>query len=191
VWSGLDALLARTWTRTGGSSLPIHKLAIDSGYNTQAVQLGAAASMSRVIATKGVSTAHARRGSECGRRERPRQTMARGYKVWPVGIDVAKAEFYGWLRLERPTKAGGRSRRILSLPAHEDEFSKESARTYPRREAHGVRALQWQVIGAENQWLDCRVYARRRGAVGTRSARGVDAGARRAAAAVPVAAPSI
>lgn len=165
VWTELDALLARTWQREGGSALPIHKLAIDSGYNTQQVYNWARRHpMSRVIATKGMATARTLVGAPSAVDLNIRgKRMARGYKVWPVGVDVAKAEFYGWLRLERPKTGGAFPPGFCHFPAHEDEFFKQLTAEHLVRVVRrtGFVHFEWQVIpGRENHWLDCRVYAR-------------------------------
>lgn len=168
VWQDLDEqLLDRTWQRADGSALGIRVLAVDSGYNTNQVYSWARRHpMNRVIATKGVSRADALITAPSkvdvtvnGKR------LARGYRVWPVGVDVAKSEFYGWLRLERPTAESK-----LPVPAGfchfpqlgEEYFKQITAEqlvTVMKRQ--GFAHHEWQLIpGRENHWLDCRVLAR-------------------------------
>src|SRR4029078_12942337 len=58
-WLNLNALLMRTFHHDAGADLHILMLAVDSGYNTQTVYGWAGQHpMSRVIAVRGVPTAH-------------------------------------------------------------------------------------------------------------------------------------
>ena len=165
-WPKLDELLDRTWPGPEGEDYRIRLLAIDSGFNTQMVYNWARGKpMNRVIACKGVSTAKTLIGSPSPVDVTVRgKKMARGYKVWPVGIDIAKSEFYGLLRLELPTGEGGDPPPgYCHFPEHgEDYFKQLTAEhlvsTVNRR---GFRVYEWQVLpGRENHFLDCRVYAR-------------------------------
>ena len=192
-WPKLDELLDRTWPGPGDADYRIRLLAIDSGFNTQMVYNWARLHpMNRVIACKGISTAKTLIGSPSSVDVTVRgKKMARGYKVWPVGIDIAKSEFYGLLRLELPTADGGEPPPgFCHFPEHgEDYFKQLTAEhlvsTVNRR---GFRVYEWQVLpGRENHWLDCRVYARAAAALA-----GLDrhaAGRRVAASAVVHAAP--
>jgi phage terminase large subunit GpA-like protein len=166
-WPKLDELLDRAWLGPEETEYRIRLLAIDSGFNTQMVYNWARGRpMNRVIACKGVSTAKTLIGSPSAVDVTVRgKKMARGYKVWPVGIDIAKSELYGWLRLDPPTAESGDPPPpgYCHFPEHgEDYFKQLTAEhlvsTVNRR---GFRVYEWQVmVGRENHFLDCRVYAR-------------------------------
>lgn len=191
TWDQLDALLDRTFAGADGRETPIAMLAVDSGYNTQMVYGWARRHpMSRVIATKGVSGARMLIGAPSpvdvtirGRR------MSRGYKVWPIGVDVAKGELYGWLRLglgDGDPPAG-----YCHFPEHGEAFFKqltaEHLVTIANRRTGRAR-LEWQVLpNRENHYLDARILARAAAAV-----LGIDrlAPANRPARAAPAAATS-
>lgn len=166
-WAGLDQLLARTWPGPEGAEYSIRTMAVDSGYNTQAVYSWARRyPMSRVIATKGVSTAKTLIGTPTvvdvttgGKR------LARGYRVWPVSPDIAKAELYGWLRLEPPTRESGDPCQpgFCHFPELGEEYFKQLTAEHlvSVTNRRGYRSYEWQVLpNRENHWLDCRVYAR-------------------------------
>jgi phage terminase large subunit GpA-like protein len=78
-------------------------MAVDSGFNTQTVYGWCRQHpISRVIAIKGSDSA----GIIVGSPSRVDVTLSGrkvGYKVWPVGGNLAKSELYGWLKLEPPT----------------------------------------------------------------------------------------
>jgi phage terminase large subunit GpA-like protein len=171
----LDALLARTIQSDSGVILPIGMLAIDSGYNTQAVYNWARRhALTKVIAVKGVDTSNVLVGtprpvdvSVSGR------VMRRGYRVWPVSSKVAKAELYGWLKLQPPTdesRAAGETfpPGFCHHPEYGEDYFKQltAEQLVPHRKRNGFTAYEWeQIPGRENHYLDTRVYARSAAAV--------------------------
>lgn len=165
TWAKLDELLARTFVCVDGSELPIARLAIDSGYNTQRVYAFAKRhTIQRVLACKGVPGARALVSAATpvdvtigGR------VMKRGAKVWPVGVDIAKGELYGWLGLRigdgDPSPAG-----YCHFPAYGEDFfqqlTAEHLVTTINKRTHRAR-LEWQVLpGRQNHYLDARILAR-------------------------------
>lgn len=153
-WAPLDALLSRSW-----EAQSIRMLAVDSGYNTQQVYNWARRyPMARVIATKGVRQARTIIDHPSAVDVTVRGVkMARGYKVWTVGTDVAKAELYGWLRL--PEGAAS----YCHFPEYGEEYFKQLTGEHlvTTVSRQGFKVFEWQVIpGRENHWLDARVYAR-------------------------------
>ncbi len=169
TWTKLDELLARSFRGEDSVDNQIAMLAIDSGYNTQMVYSWARQyPMSRVIAVKGVASAKMLVGAPSpvdvsmrGRR------LSRGYKVWPVGVDIAKSELYGWLRLkveDGVTPAG-----FCHFPKHGDwyflELTAEQLVTTVNRRTRRTR-MEWQLqSNRQNHALDARVYARAAAAV--------------------------
>jgi len=164
-WTKLDELVGRTYPNPKGERLVIICLAIDSGFNTQMVYNWARRhERGRVIATKGVSTQRTLLGSPTPVDiKRNGQRIARGYKVWPVGVDIAKAELYGWLRL--PAEPG------TAIPPGFCHFPQVGADYFKQLTAEhlvtstdkrrGYLKTEWQLIpGRENHYLDTRVMAR-------------------------------
>lgn len=162
-WAKLDVFLNQTYTTAAGHPMAVRMLAIDSGYNTQSVYNWARRYVGRVIAIKGSATAKTLIGSPTpvdvtfgGRR------IARGCKVWPVGVDIAKSELYGWLRMPDPGPGW------CHFPQHEEEYFKQltAEQLVTHTNAHGFTTYEWQKLpGRENHWLDARVYARAAAAV--------------------------
>lgn len=165
-WQRLNDLLNRTFTSSTGAQHTVRMLAVDSGYNTQmAYNWARQHPMSRVIATKGVNTARTLLGSPTpvdvkvnGKR------MARGYKVWPVGVDIGKTELYGWLRLPLPLDGELYPSGWCHFPEYGADFFQQITSEQLVKhvnERTGFAKYEWQLIpGRENHWLDCRVYAR-------------------------------
>jgi phage terminase large subunit GpA-like protein len=164
-WTRLDDLLARTWPGANGATHAIHMLAVDSGYNTNQVYNWARRHpMNRVIAVKGVASAKVLIGTPAAVDVTVRgKRLARGYKVWAVGVDVAKAELYGWLRLPL-LEDGSFPPGYCHFPEYGPEFFKQisAEQLVPRvNERTGFKTYEWQLIpGRENHVLDGRVYAR-------------------------------
>lgn len=169
TWSLLDGLLARTYPGHDGRVFSIAKLAIDSGYNTQMVYAWARAKgMALVMACKGVPgpraivapavpvdvTVHGRR-------------IQRGHRMWPIGVDVAKAELYGFLRIEHGESeppAGW-----CRFPEYDEEFFKQLTAEHLVKIVNrrtGRARHEWQVLpNRENHYLDARILARAAAAV--------------------------
>jgi phage terminase large subunit GpA-like protein len=163
-WMKLDALLNRTFATSTGAQMVIRMLAVDSGWNTQVVYNWARTHpRDRVMATKGVKTQRSLLGAPSpvdvkvnGKR------MARGYKVWPVGVDIAKSELYGWLKLGTP-EDGKLPPGFCHFPEYGLDFFKQltAEQLVTVVDKRGYQNSEWQVIpGRENHWLDARVYAR-------------------------------
>lgn len=162
TWAQLDALLARPFVRDI-DQLSIAMLAVDSGYNTQVVYGWARQHpMQRVIACKGMSGARMLVGAPSpvdvtirGRR------LQHGYKVWPIGVDLAKSELYGWLRLkpgDEPPPG------YCHFPEYGEEFfmqlTAEHLVTVVNRRTHRAK-MEWQCLpNRDNHYLDARILAR-------------------------------
>jgi len=167
-WAKLDALLAQTYFGADGVAYAINMLAIDSGFNTQMVYAWAKEHpASRVMATKGVGAQQVIVGSPSpvditisGR------VLRRGYKVWPIGVNVAKTELYGFLRLNASSEAGEPvyPPGYCHFPEYEEEFFQQLTSEQlvsVKNTRTGFTAREWQILpGRENHFLDCRVYAR-------------------------------
>ena len=164
TWTKLDELLNRTFAGSDGALYSIAKMAVDSGAFTQQVyNWGRRHSMSRVIATKGAA----------GRRtlvDSPSpvevnvngKKLRRGYKVWTVGVDIAKTELYGWLRLT--VDKDGAPPGFCHFPEYGEDYFKqltaEQLVTVTNKRTHRTQ-MEWQVLpNRENHYLDARVLAR-------------------------------
>lgn len=166
-WQELGQLLSQVWRGSDGRDHHIAMMAVDSGDQTNTVYNWTRRHpMNRVIAVKGVPTTRTIIGAPksvdvtvSGRR------LARGYKVWPVGIDIAKGELYGWLRQKKPTEESGLPfpPGYCHFPEYGEDYFKEITAEHLVKvvKRTGFVHQEWQVIpGRENHRLDCRVYAR-------------------------------
>jgi phage terminase large subunit GpA-like protein len=168
AWRELDALLAREWTRADGAVLPIAVLAVDSGWSTQTVYAWASRyPASRVMATKGVTgAARALLGIANPAPSGPvpsGRKLARTCLLWPVGVDLAKSELYGWLRLDAPTDGSAPPSGYCHFPEYDEEFFRQmtAEQLVTVRKRTGHTATEWQIQpGRQNHFLDARVYAR-------------------------------
>lgn len=165
VWLELDKLIARTYPTAAGEAMPIAMTGVDSGYNTQQVyNYVRRHSPSRVIATKGSSSERVLVGASSavdvtvhGRR------IQRGARVFPIGVDLAKSELYGLLRLPMPRDGEPFPPGFCHFPELGEEYFKqitaETLITVTKRS--GFTAMEWRIQpNRQNHKLDCRIIAR-------------------------------
>jgi phage terminase large subunit GpA-like protein len=165
TWAKLDEFLDRTFEGHDGAIHTIAKLAIDSGYRTQSVYAwGHRRGRARVMVTKGMSGVRpildAPSKVEISINGRK---LRRGMTLWPVGVDSAKAELYGWLGLPWEPGTDAPSG-YCHFPEHGPEFFKQLTaehlvETTNRRT--GRKQREWHVLpNRENHHLDTRILAR-------------------------------
>lgn len=164
-WQLLDELLARAFVGADGAIHTIAMMAVDSGYNTQKVYGWARThAMSRVIATKGIAGSRQLVGAPSPVEVTSGgKTLRRGYKIWPVGVDVAKGELYGHLRMNRH-EDGSFPSGFCHFPEHSEDFFKqltaEHLVTVTNKRTRRTK-MEWQVLpNRENHYLDARILAR-------------------------------
>jgi phage terminase large subunit GpA-like protein len=163
VWRELGALMNRPWPREGGGEARIERLAIDSGFETQAVyafrrRVGDA----RVILVKGTDRLPQPLGLPAwtevtagGRR------VSRGVKLWPVGVSYLKGEFYGWLKQPMPDAPDQPAPRFCHFPQYgREHFDQLTAEELVTRVVRGYPRREWVKVRPRNEALDCRIYAR-------------------------------
>ena len=159
-WGTLDAALGREYPHASGAPLRIEILAVDSGYNVDAVyRWSRRHPTSRVLVVKGMAHGAALIGAPAPVDVTVRgRKLKRGVRVWPVHGGIAKEELYGALRLTDPTAPG-----YCHFPAYGDDYFRELTAEHlltviTRR---GFIRLEWAVLpGRRNEALDARVYAR-------------------------------
>lgn len=174
-WGQLEALLNRTYPHASGVELGIQMLAVDSGAFTQTVYAWARTKpMNRVMAVKGFQAQRVLVAAPSSVEITVRgRKLKRGYKVWPVGTDVAKTELYGWLSLQAPTDEERQAGAVdppgyCRFPEHGEDYFKQltAEQLVKTRTRKGYVVMTWEPIpGRENHQLDCRNYARAAAAI--------------------------
>lgn len=82
--------------------------------------------------------------------------LKRGVKLWPLGVDTAKAEIYGRLRIGEP----GPGYVHLSRHLPGEVFEQLTSERLVTRYIKGHARLEWvKPNGKRNEALDCAVYA--------------------------------
>lgn len=165
VWRRLTELLNTTYPHERGAQLGIVGMAVDSGWATQEVYAWARQQgPGRVLVIKG----HESGSAPIGQPSAVEVTVAgkrikRGVKVWPVATSMLKSEFYGWLKLERPTVESGEPfpPGFCHYPQMPEEFFKQlTAEQLIPRLVKGYRRMEWVKTRERNEGLDTRIYAR-------------------------------
>ena len=169
VWLELTDLLNDSWPHESGSSLALMRMAVDDGFNSQIVREWARhQSPQRVMVVKGRDQAPAPVGLAMHVDIHPtgRKRIARGMRVFPVGVSLLKSELYGWLKMSRPTDealAAGANypTGYCHFPEYDDEYFRMlTAEQLVKRTVKGYPKLEWEKIRDRNEALDARIYAR-------------------------------
>jgi phage terminase large subunit GpA-like protein len=169
TWEQLITLLDTVYPHEAGGAVPVSLAAVDSGDGVSTAEVYAFVrkmGQRRAIAIKGrdgLPQAIAPGGKIDVQRNGKR---VGAMKPWLVGSSYLKGEFYGQLRLDRPTEESGAAfpRGYVHLPTHVagEELCKQLVAEELRRSKarNGQVKLEWVKTQQRNEALDCRVYAR-------------------------------
>lgn len=164
VWRRLAAELRRTFPKAGGGELGLAKVAVDSSDQTQTVYLWVRLQRDpRIMAIKGRDQLTTVLGVPTPQDVTVRgKKVARGIRLWPVGVSVAKTELYGWLRADPPLLPGDQHPYgFCHFPEYpESWFLGLTAEELRRKLLRGFPKYEWEKVRDRNEPLDCRVYAR-------------------------------
>lgn len=162
-WRELSKLLHKEWPCESGGTLPLTRLAVDSGDQTQTVYAWVRSQRdSRVMATKGMDTTTTIVGLPKPQDVTIRGKMIKGgVKVWPLGSSVGKRELYGWLRIEEDFSDENPPRGWCHFPEYPEEYFKGlTAEQLVCKTVKGFPKWTWEKTRTRNEPLDCRVMAR-------------------------------
>lgn len=163
-WKQLSELLEASYPHACGIQLPIARLAIDSGYATQAVYHWARAKgKPRVIVMKGRDTGHGLLSAPQTTQQNQQGKKLRrgGIEIRMLNVSMAKQELYDLLRLERPADGERYPAGWVHHYPEEPEFYKQfTAETLITRLVKGYSRSEWVKIRARNEALDCANLAR-------------------------------
>lgn len=163
VWNELDGIIGMTFEHESGVALSILRTAVDSGYAAEEVyKYGRRHGAARVTVVKGSNTGAALIGQpttvdvdQRGKR------LRRGCQLWSVNVSMAKAELYGWLRLELPADGEDFPPGWCHFQGQDREFFEQlTAEQWQTRIVKGFRKGEWVKTRERNETLDCKIYAR-------------------------------
>ena len=170
TWNSLTPILGETWQTEDGRTLPMSRLAIDSGYRaTEVYGWAFGKAPGRVMVVKGNDDSTAILGQPKGLDfNRRGKRINRSVKVWPVGTGAIKQETYGWFDLKRPVPVEGEPpapfpKGYIHLTGHvcdEEACRQFTAEKLVLETVRGYEVRRWQKDRLRNEMLDCRVYAR-------------------------------
>ena len=161
VWADLDAATKARFPTEDGRALRASAGCVDSGY-LGAMVLGFCRPRAgrRIFATKGV--ANDRRGSRPIWSARRLRAPTRGEGVWPVGVDTAKEDLHGRLRLA-PDPLEPTARAVhFSADLTADYYAQLTSEHAVLKTAPDGRSFRrWEVKRGQerNEALDCFVLA--------------------------------
>jgi phage terminase large subunit GpA-like protein len=163
-WKKLSELLATPIpVANTKQTMSISKLCIDTGYATQQVYAWGRRQNPTVVALvkgqDGLASLIGKRSqvdvNEGGRK------ITNGAVIWTVGSSIAKAELYGWLRLDGGIEGVPDPAGYCRFPEYGKEYFEQlTGEQMVIRTVRGYQQYQWEKIRDRNEALDCRVYAR-------------------------------
>lgn len=167
-WAELELLLQRQFQgeRPAGqpsASFPIRLMAVDSGFQTNDVYSWVRTKQpTQVIAVKGVENAGLMVGTASAVDVTIRGVrIKKGFRVYPLGVNMIKSELYGWLQLEKPADGKPFPPGYCHFPQYDEEtFKQLTAERLVTHKVKGFNRLIWEKHRDRNERLDCRVYAR-------------------------------
>ncbi len=153
LWKDLDELLTTNTVTQDGRQIPVNATCIDTGgHHTQAVYRYVKRRVNRkVYGIKGAS----KRGLAVWPKRASKTNIGK-IELWLIGVDAAKDEVYGRLKIDEPGEG------FCHFPAGRDsEYFKQL--TAERVETRYERGTPYRVYvkdpSVRNEALDCRVYA--------------------------------
>lgn len=169
TWEAVREVLESRYPHEAGGGLPIALSAIDSGDGTTTTEVYSFVrkmGSKRAIAVKGrdAQAQPIMAGSKIDVRKNGKRIGQ--MKIWLVGSTHLKAEFYGQLNLDRPTKESGEPfpPGFVHLPVHVagEEVCRQLVAEELRRVKlrTGFYRTEWHKTRDRNEALDGRVYAR-------------------------------
>lgn len=153
VWDALDDVLGCQYAFASGKKLDIACACVDSGgSNTEDVYQYAkrkARQKRRIFAIKGQSQA----GKPVA--GRPTQNNSHRVKLFPLGVDTAKAAIFSRLKIEQP----GPGYCHFPIDREEEYYKQLTAEKLVQKKNKGRLMNVWEKVRPRNEALDCRVYA--------------------------------
>jgi len=165
VWDKLDRLVCKTWKNHRGASVGLRKFCIDSGHNTAIVQNWCRKySRSKVVPVFGNPGQRQIIGSP-GRvdAKKGKNHKISSMNSYPVGVDKAKSELFGFLRQKEPLeKDQGFPFGFCHFPEYDQDFFLEltAEEQHKEKDKKGYYKYIWKKKRERNEALDCRVYNR-------------------------------
>lgn len=166
VWNLLAEVVGERWIKPNGVELPLLKMAVDTGYNTNHVySFCRRFAGGRVIPIKGqdsLKMAYAPPKSIDVTKSGKRIGKVR---LFNVGVSFLKEEVYSALRLEKDSDDVPPPN-YCHFPQYDEHYFRGlTAEQYVKKTVHGYTRYYWVKMYERNEPLDCRVYARAAAAV--------------------------
>lgn len=165
TWDELEEYITSSFDHVDGFSMPLTKVVIDSGYETQRVyNFCRKFDPKRVVPIKGddkltqmYAMPKALDVKENGQKKR------RGIKLWKVGSNMIKAELYGDLAKDAPEDVlAPMPQGFIHFPDYDLEYFSQLVAEERRlkKNSKGHTVIEWHKVRDRNETLDLYVYNR-------------------------------
>ena len=168
VWDELEEFLYNQYETELGQEMPIQKMCVDSGYNTQVVYNWVRKfSANKVMAIKGSESLQTMVGTPKGVDINLNgKSIKNGVRLWNLGVNIIKSELYGRLKIPEPTDNEIEEKGYPYGYVHfnkdldEEFFKMLCAETLAAKTVRGYRKYYYEKHYDRNESLDTFVYAR-------------------------------
>lgn len=163
VWNELSRLLSERFDHESGAQLMISKMAVDSGYNTQAVYNWCRKwPIQRVVALKGADSLRqiVARPRDVDVRYDGKK-IRRGAKLFMIGSSMIKSEVFGWLKQDKSYDDVKETYGFPHFPEYDEEYFKMlCSEELRKKKVKGFDRWYWEKIRDRNEALDLFVMNR-------------------------------
>lgn len=163
-WHKLTDMVNEVWPHeSAGVCMPLTRIAVDAGYETQMVYRWAGRhSMAQVMPVMGSYTQHLLVGTATQVQVKANgKKAARGVKMWNIGINGAKAELYAQLKADPPLPDERMPTGFIHFPQLDEEFFKQLCGEEQKSKMVKGRMMHlWEAIRTRVEVLDTAIYAR-------------------------------
>lgn len=166
-WRTLAEILQEKFEVEGtGKKLRINAMAVDSSYRTQTVYSWCRKfkASGRVFPIKGTDAdVPLGTAKNLDAKKKNGKKSRSGNRVQMVGVNILKAELYGWLQQQLPENSDQLPAGWATFPKYDKGyFEMLTAEKQVLRKSTGAtkKKLVWEKIRDRNEVLDCRIYSR-------------------------------
>lgn len=171
VWDELAKVVSETWESEDGRVLPLTMMAVDTGYNTtHAYDFCRRFTQRQVIPIKGTDRLGIMIGQPSAVDRTSSGRRSKKIMLWNIGVGIAKAELYGWLRArqtDEQEEAGEYPDGYCHFPEYGRNYFRglTAEKLLIKKDRRGFKKYEWVKQFERNEPLDCRVYARAAAAI--------------------------
>lgn len=157
VWEQLALVVGETWEREDGVLMPLSKMAVDTGYNTNMVyKFCRRFPGGSVIPIKGQDRQNVVVSTPIPVDRTKKGKKAGSLGLYSIGVSILKGELYGWLKAKRNENGEFPDGYCFFPNAYDEHFFKMlTAEQLQKEVVKGFTKYVWVKVRERNEALDC------------------------------------